>query len=144
MLRFFLQEIEGSPAGPVSVWHSLTDNDVELSPADFEDETYTDTLLDLVQASDKDQQYYELDVTDLLRADYAADGDRLLSAFRLQVNEAVFFEDDQGHRYQFTMPGAANHAPELVLMFIPEPSTLVLAALGLLGLLTHARRRSAA
>ena len=80
-------------------------------------------------------------VSQLELADYAADEGNPLSAFRLQVNEAVFVEDDQIHRYRFAMPGAfaapvaePNH-PELVLTFIPEPSTLLLAllALGVVG-----------
>jgi hypothetical protein len=60
----------------------------------------------------------ELDVTNLVLADYAADADDPLSAFRLQVNEAVFLEDDQSHRYRFTMAGAAANHPELALTFI--------------------------
>ena len=37
---------------------------------------------------DEEQQYYELDVTDLVLADYASEDD-LTSAFRLQVTEAI-------------------------------------------------------
>ncbi len=95
--------------------------------------------MDLVGPTDAAGEYYELDVTDLVLADYAADGAEPLSAFRFQVNEAVFFEDNQGHRYSFAMPLAAAGGPRLVLAFvpIPEPSTVVLAAVGLLGLVGY-------
>ncbi len=144
-LRFFLEDIQGTPAGPLSVFHSSADNDLAMSATDYENPSYVDTLLDLVQPTDTGGQFYELDVTDQVLADYVADGLDPLSAFRLQVNEAVFFEDGQHNRYRFTMPGSsetANH-PELILMFttVPEPSTLFLAILGLAGLLAHGHRR---
>ena len=86
-------------------------------------------------------QFYELDVTERVLADYVGDGLDPLSAFRLQVNEAVFFEDNQTNRYRFTMPGGTvGLRPELVLTFaaVPEPSAFALAALALLA---HGRRR---
>ena len=126
-LRLFLEDIVGTPAGPASLLHSVGDNGRNDSPSDFEDASYTDTQLELVQPNDLGQQYYELDVTGLVLSDYAADNDDLMSAFRLQVDEAVFLEDDESHRYRFTMPGAGANPPELVLTFIPEPSALVLA-----------------
>lgn len=134
-LRLFLEDIAGNPAEPVSLFHSVNDNDLEELASDYEDGSYADTLLDLVQPTDMGQQYFDLEVTDLVLADYAADGDNPLSAFRLQVNEAVFVEDDQSHRYRFTMPGAEANHPELLLTFIPEPSTLLLAflTLGVVG-----------
>ena len=62
-LRFFLQDIVGTPAGPLSVRHSITDNDLDLLASDYENPSYVDTLLDLIQPTDPDGQYYELDVT---------------------------------------------------------------------------------
>ena len=90
---------------------------------------------DLVAQADPGQAYYEVDVTDLVLADYLQDGDHPMSAFRLQIDGAVFMDDDQDGRYRFTMPGAEANHPELVLIFIPEPSTLllVLLALGVVG-----------
>ena len=78
--------------------------------------------------------FYELDVTNLVRADYAVDDGNPMSAFRLQINEAIFSEDDQSHRYRFTMPGASASHPKLVLTFVPEPSALLLTAIAVIGL----------
>ncbi len=142
-LRFFLEEITGTPAGPVSLFHSVLDNDLNaLPPTDYENPDYTDTLLDVVGPAGEVGRYYELDVTDLVRADYAADSKNSVTAFRLQVSAAAFFEDDLSHRYRFTMPGAEANPPELVLTFIPEPSTGVLAAFGLIGLFALCWRRA--
>ena len=144
MLWFSLQDILGMPAGPLSLLHSITDNDLDKLASDFENPSYVDTLLDMVQPTDPGGQYYKLDVTDLVLADYAADGLDPLSAFRLEVSEAVFFEDDSGRNsYRLHMPALVAKSPQLVLTFtaVPEPSTLTLATLTLLGLLAHGHRR---
>ena len=146
-LRLFLEDTAGTLAGPVSLLHSVGDNDLDQLVTDYENPSYVDTLLDLVEPTDVAGQFYESDVTDLVLADYAADGFDPLSAFRLQVSEAVFIEDNQHARYRLTMPGGAfGVRPELVLSFaaVPEPSTLALAALALFTLLAHGHRRSRA
>ncbi len=125
----------------MSLFHSTGDNDLDLLASDYEDPGYEDTLLDLVGATDEPGKYYAVDVTDLVLADYAADGSLAWSAFRLQINEAAFMEDDEGARYVFTMPGADGNHPELVLTFVPEPGTLFHAVLGCLGLACVGRRR---
>ena len=144
-LRFFLEDMTGTPAGPISLYHSVVDDDLDQLASDYENASYVDTLLDLVDPSDSNGQYYELDVTDQVLADYLAGGANPLSAFRLQVNEAIFIEDDQHNRYRFTMPGSGANQPELVLSFatVPEPSTITLALLALVGLLAHGRRSRA-
>ena len=138
-LRFFLADILGTPAGPVSVFHSVVDNDLLMEPSDYEADSYTDTLVDLVPPTALGQAYYEADVTHQVLADYAADGFAPRTAFRLQINDLVFVDDEQGGRYRFTMPGAEADHPELVLTFVPEPCTFSLAALGFLGLLARTR-----
>jgi len=140
-LRFFLEDVEGSPAGPVSLFHSVTDNDVDVTPSDYDDPGYVDTALDLVKPSDPVQKIYELDVTQQVLTDYQGDADGLLSAFRLQINEAVFAEDNLSNRYRFTMPGAEANHPQLVLTFVPEPTCCALAAVGVLGLAVFGSRR---
>jgi len=139
ILSFFLEDITGTPAGPTSLFHSTSDNDLDQLPSDFEDATYTDTNLDLVGPADEAGRYYELDVTDLVRADYAADGDNRLSAFRLQITDLLFSEDDQSARYRFTMPGADDNLPQLLLTFVPEPSTWLLAVIASLVLVGRFR-----
>ncbi|MFV2070638.1 MAG: PEP-CTERM sorting domain-containing protein, partial [Pirellulales bacterium] len=59
----------------------------------------------------------------------------------LQISDLVFAEDDQNARYRFTMPGAEGNLPQLVLTFVPEPSTACLALLGMLGLVGVGRSR---
>ena len=127
VLRFFLEEIEGTVAGPVSVYHSRSDNDLDALAADYQDTSYVDTLLDLIQPTDVAGQFYELDVTDLVLEDFAFDGLDPLSAFRLQVNEEVFFEDNQHERYIVSDQWNLDTRPELHLSFttgVPLPTVL--------------------
>ncbi len=146
ILRFLVEDAVGTPEGPVSVLHSLTDNDLDMAPSDYEDSSYADTGLDLARPGDQldGGRYYEIDVTDLVRQDYAEDGGTLLSAFRLQVSEATFVDDDLPNNFKFTMPGGKILQPQLVLTFVPEPSTSALAVSGLIGLwgCSRPRRRS--
>jgi hypothetical protein len=133
-LRFYLEEIQGSPPAPVSVFHALAENDLGMEPSDYESPAYVDTLLDLVQPESLAGRYHEIDVTDLVFADYASDGAQPISAFRLQVTEAAFLEDNESHRFRFTMTGSAMNRPQLVLTLVPEPATWILAFVGLLGI----------
>jgi hypothetical protein len=141
-LRFFLKGIEGIPVGPLSLRHSTSDNDLDLNASDYEDASYTDTLLDLLQPSDAAGSYYELEVTDLVLADYASDGARPLSAFRLQIDEASFLENNLSNDYLLITGGGGR--PELLLTFIPvpEPPTSILAAMALLSLIGRVSRRA--
>ena len=126
-LLFFLQDIVGTPAGPLSVRHSITDNDLDLLASDYENPSYVDTLLDLVQPTDPGGRYYQLNVTLLVLADYAADGLDPLSAFRLEVTEAVFFEDNQSNRYRVRTAGLVSTPPQLILTFTAVPKPLHLS-----------------
>ncbi len=140
-LGFYLEEIAGEPSGPVSIFHSVQDNSSVPAAEDFEDATYLDTQLDLVHPNDPVGIYYELDVTDQVLMDYHTDGFNAISSFRLQVNEADFVDDDLSHGYQFTLPGRGTNSPRLILVFVPEPSALVLLIGGLLILQTCAKRQ---
>lgn len=114
-----LVSAEGPPADPLSVLHSTTDNDLDLIAADYEDPSYVDTLADVVPIVEDSYdllQYYDVDVTDLVLADYAADGTNPLSAFRLQLDGVSYLEDDQSHSYLLSMPGVA-YRPQLLLTF---------------------------
>jgi len=137
-LRFMPVNIVGTPAGPVSVRHSQTDNDLDQLAADFEDLSYVDTSQDLLQPGDMIGQYYNVDVTSQVLADYAADGLDPMSAFRLQIDEAVFVEDDNHHQYRLSMPNG-TFRPELYLTFVPEPNTCTLALVAIC--LAISRRR---
>jgi hypothetical protein len=124
VLRVFVQQTRGTPAGPLSLWHSVSDNDLAKLPSDFEDSSYIDTQLGWMPPTDTLRRYFELDVTDQVRADYAADGANPLAAFRLQVNEAQFLEDDISSYYLLTARlddfGGGN-PPLLMLSFRPVP-----------------------
>ena len=125
-LRFFLETIVGTPAGPLSLAHSITDNDLDLLASDYENPNYIGTALDLIQPTDPGGQYYELDVTEQVLADYAADGLNPQSAFRFEVSEAIFLEDNQSSCYRLKMPGSVSTPPQLILTFatVPELSNL--------------------
>ena len=121
-LRFFLEETEGTPAGPVSLFHSIDNDDPGTLATEYEDMAYVDTRMHLVQPFDTIGRYYELDVTDLVLSDYASDGDSPFSAFRLQTTEARFANDGQSNLYRFAMSRNILNRPELVLTFGSEAS----------------------
>ena len=135
----YVRDKVGPPLGPLSVWHSQADNDLDLLASDYEDAGYTDTLGDLAQPTDEVRQYFDLDVTDWVKADYAADNSNPMSAFRLQMDEAVFDEDDVSHNWWVLTGG--SFPPELRLNLIPEPSALILTTLSMLSLVAYRRRR---
>ena len=140
-LGFYLEQIVGTPAGPVSLFHSVSDNNFTPTKENYEDATYLDTHLDLVNPADPVAAYFELDVTDQVLADYSADGFNAISSFRLQVSEEAFEDDGLGHGYQFTLPNNGSNAPRLILTFVPEPSTWALSIGGFLALLKAFGRR---
>ncbi|MCA9169829.1 MAG: hypothetical protein KDB23_19275 [Planctomycetales bacterium] len=121
-LRFQLIT-QSQPTGPISLYHNPLDNDVELQASDFEDAGYEQLVGELVQPTDSEQIYYEIDVTDQILMDLASDGDTIMSAFRLQVDGLQFVEDGTSHLARLT--GPLNDAPpNLVLTFVPEPTGL--------------------
>ena len=145
-LRFYLSFKSPTPLdGPLSVLHSLTDNDLEQLASDYEDASYADTAFDLLEPTSAVAQFHELDVTDFVNADYQNDGGNPVSAFRLQVDEAIFVEDGQGHTYSLGFPRLSDPSlrPQLVLTFVPEPDSCVLAILALACWLAGGLPRSA-
>lgn len=118
-LAVYPTETGGNLSEPLSIWHSAIDNTLQWSPASFEDTSYVDTSMDIVQPENNPFEYYEMDVTGSVLADYAADEGDAMSAFRLQIDAAAFVEDDISHRYLVSMPGM-TFRPQLLLTFIPE------------------------
>ncbi|MCA9152424.1 MAG: hypothetical protein KDA92_24140, partial [Planctomycetales bacterium] len=121
-LRFQLIT-QSQPTGPISLYHNPLDNDVELQASDFEDAGYEQLVGELVQPTDSEQIYYEIDVTDQILMDLASDGDTIMSAFRLQVDGLQFVEDGTSHLARLTGP-LNDTPPNLVLTFVPEPTGL--------------------
>ncbi len=117
--------IQGDLLHPLSVWHSQSDNDTIPLPSDFEDASYIDTQQDILQPDDLRNAFYEIDVTDFVLADYRDDPSDPISAFRFQIDEAVFIEDGSTNRYAIAMP-LRFARPQLLLTFIPEPSSPML------------------
>jgi hypothetical protein len=138
-LRLYLSTMD-DPAGPVSLLHSVSDNDLEQLPSDYENTGYTDTLLDVVGPADEVQAYHDLDVTDFVLADLAADRENPMTAFRLQVDEP-FSDDGQSAVYRFSSTVGTTTGPELILSLVPEPATSILIFLALPGVLASYRRR---
>lgn len=118
-LAVYPTEIGGNLSEPLSVWNSPSDNVLEPLPASFEDFSYVDTLGDITQPDDRPNEYFELEVTDFVLADYASEGASAVSAFRMQMDAATFEEDDISHRYLVTMPGG-TYRPQLLLTFVAE------------------------
>ena len=49
MLRVFLEQIDGSPLAPLSLLRSVTDNDLNPLKSDFEDASFCDAALEMLQ-----------------------------------------------------------------------------------------------
>jgi hypothetical protein len=122
-LRMYLTSVSGEPADLV-VWHSALDNDFDRLASDFDDASYEETTLNLIMATDAVGSYYEVDVTDLVLANYLSDTAAPVAAFRLQLSEA--FTGDSA-LFRLAMPRDVGNQPQLVLTFVPEPTTAVLA-----------------
>ena len=88
VLRVFLHSVRDSHSSPLSVFHSLTDNDLDQDVSDYENASYSATELSLIEPGASDEAFYEVDVTELVLADYASDDDPM-SAFRLQVDASI-------------------------------------------------------
>lgn len=115
-------------AGPadLALWHSAEDNDVEQLASDYDDPSYTDTGLNVVTAADTPGSYYEVDVTDLVLANYQSDGADPIAAFRLQLADTLAGDSAL---LRLAMPRDVANQPQLVLTFVPEPAAGLLACI---------------
>ena len=139
-LRYSVTRVE-APAGPLSILHSVTDNDLNSVATDFEDTSYVDTQKDLLSPNDLPGNYFEVDVTEQILTDLANEGAAPVSAFRFQVSEANFVEDNTSHDYRLRVGNISSSTPMLVLSFVPEPSTWSLGFLALVAASPFLRRR---
>ena len=115
--RYSVSRVD-APAGPLSILHSATDNDLNSVATDFEDTSYVDTQEDLLSPNDLPGNYFEVDVTEQILTDLANEGAAPVSAFRFQVSEANFVEDNTSHDYRLRVGNNASSTPMLVLSFV--------------------------
>ncbi len=134
VLRVYLHAIEGNPDRPVTLFHSLSDNTLSPQVSDYEAADYIDTLLEAFDATDQIGRYYDLDVTNLVLSDYAADGMNSVSAFRMQSDDGLL-GGDQNNRYLLNLAGSRENPPQLLLTFVPEPSGIAIGAIALIGVI---------
>jgi hypothetical protein len=116
-LLVYGQASQNVPTGPLSVYHSISDNDAVREASDYENMTYVDTQLDVMQPTDQGEfQYFEIDVTSFVLADLMNDEENPMSAFRLQVDEAIFVEDNISHFYSLST--SSSHNPAMLRLMI--------------------------
>ena len=123
-LRIYVAGTQGVLAEPLSVFHSTDDGRLIAQASDYEDASYADTGLVVFDADAPGRQYYEVDVTHLVRADYGLDGNDPMSAFRLQADGIA---TDLGMSYFYALNTTGRFRQELVVSFVPEPSASLLA-----------------
>jgi hypothetical protein len=114
-LRVRLERQTGNVATTVGVFHSVSDNSSDQLKTYFEDSSFVDTGLDITAPPRARMQLFDLDVTEIVRQDYALDGPAGKSSIRLQIREELV-DDDSSNRYFLTMPGGGLF-PELTLYF---------------------------
>ncbi len=108
-LRVFVTRTPRPDDAELSLWHSLTDNDFERQPEDFDDPSYVDSKRNALRTNELTEQYFEVDVTDLVRSDFQLDPDVPVSSFRMQSSaESRFF---------VSALSDALRRPQLVLSF---------------------------
>lgn len=135
ILRIHVSDLLGELPGGLSLMHSAEDNEYQISTADYQS-PYADTGLDLIVSAGGTGQYYEFDVTSFVLADQLADGANPLAAFRLELPEAPEYGVDAAYYIDTKLS-----APQLVITFVPEPTTSGLALIATLCLAIGRRRR---
>ncbi len=107
-----------SPAGNVSVLHSVTDNAGTID-ASYYEKAFQDTGEDILQTTAAERQYHDVDVTSQVLADYANEPDgNAWAVFRCQADGATS-QSSATRRY---IIGTGNNGlnypgPHLVLVF---------------------------
>jgi len=134
-LRVFVEDLLGTLPEGLSVMHDVIDNDSEVLISHYE-APYVDTGLDLFVPQDGAGQYYDIDVTEFVKADYQSDGSDPWSAFRLELTNGEQF---RGQTVAYIIGGSQL---EITLRIVPEPTTATLALAALC--LAISRRRISA
>ena len=112
-LKLHLQDLIGDPRSHISILHNASANDLHQSVASYEDSGYTNTGSQIAGDGALAGDIYEIDVTEIILADYATDGVDALSAFRLQLDS----DASMGGEGAFTIANNALYAenPTLIL-----------------------------
>jgi len=118
-LRVFVEDLLGTLPEGLSLMHDVDDNDSEVLKSHYE-APYVDTGLELFVPQDGAGQYYDIDVTEFVRADYQSDGSDPWSAFRLQLTDGEQFA---GQTAAYIIGGSQL---EITLGIVPEPSDLIM------------------
>lgn len=107
-LQFYVSRLIGETEMPeLSLWHSASDNDLEVDPGDIADPSYEHTGELLFSAGVEVGRYLDVDVTDLVRGNYSQDAGIAVAAF--QVRSVGGF--------RLSMPGSVGEPPQLKLTF---------------------------
>ena len=121
-----------TPINPISVYHSLTANNLEVAASDYENSSFNSDLGDLtIPGSNNSATTFDL--TSAVLAEYAAEGNSAIIALRLQM--------DSPQGYARFNSADNSPQPQIEVTFIPEPGIGTVIALSAFSLLS--RRRSA-
>jgi endonuclease/exonuclease/phosphatase family metal-dependent hydrolase len=126
-LRIFVLNLLGTLPEGLSLMHGIDDNDSEVLTSHYE-APYVDTGLDLFVPPDGDRQYYDIDVTEFVRADFESDGSDPWSAFRLEFTDGEQFTGSNAYRIN-------SFLLEITVNVVPEPATGILLLFGMMAIL---------
>ncbi len=125
VLRIAIEEVLGTLPEGLDVTHGLSDNNPIVEVSDYE-APYVDTGLNLLVPPNGAGDFYEIDVTRFVKADYQADGSDPWSAFRLELtNIDPFLEQTAAYIIEAS-------ELEVVFKIVPEPTTSILVTILLL------------
>ena len=127
------------------LYHVQDFNHSLLVTNDYDLGTATLTAGSFVTPTSVTGQYYTVDVTADILADYALDpSDAQYATFRAQLDDSGSIRGTSSRRYRFASDNVADpNQPELILEIIPEPASVSLFLLSGLGIvLVRHRLRS--